>query len=204
MQSDLTLRREGQLQWHLRKLKKNDVFDSVTYHNTCIYPTGSQPARLDSLPKLHKVKDPHSTVPPFRPIVFSKGTYNYNLAQYLCSLLKPHISPEFCATGTFTFAKDIQDADFSDMFMASDDVTSHLVYKYSFIYFATSHTHFLSNSCCYDQVDGVAMGSPLAPVLPNFFMGHYEKLWLNNYTGPKVLYYCRYVDDDNYLLFQKL
>ena len=30
------------------------------------------------------------------------------------------------------------------------------------------------------------MGSPLAPVLVNFFMGHYEKLWLNNYIGPKV------------------
>ena len=26
-------------------------------------------------------------------------------------------------------------------------------------------------------------------------MGHYEKLWLNNYTSPKVLYYRRYVDD---------
>ena len=62
-------------------------------------------------------------------------------------------------------------------------------------HFATSHTHFLFNGCFYDQVDGVAMGSPLAPVLANFFMGHYEKLWLNNYTGPKVLYYRRYVDD---------
>ena len=39
--------------------------------------------------------------------------------------------------------------------------------------FATSHTHFLFNGCFYDQVDGVAMGSPLAPVLANFFMGHY-------------------------------
>ena len=38
------------------------------------------------------------------------------------------------------------------------------------------------------------MGSPLAPMLANFFMGHYEKLRLN-YTGPKVLYYSRYVDD---------
>ena len=43
--------------------------------------------------------------------------------------------------------------------------------------------------------NGVAMGSPLAPLLANFFIGHYEKLWLNNYTGPKVLYYRRYVDD---------
>ena len=39
------------------------------------------------------------------------------------------------------------------------------------------------------------MGSSLAPVLANFFMGHYEKLLLNNYTGLKVLYYRRYVDD---------
>ena len=39
------------------------------------------------------------------------------------------------------------------------------------------------------------MGSRLAPVIASFFMGHYEKLWLNNYTGPKVLYYRRQVDD---------
>ena len=35
------------------------------------------------------------------------------------------------------------------------------------------------------------MGSPLAPVLVNFFIGHYEKLRLKTYTGPKVLYYYR-------------
>ena len=39
LQSDPTLRREGQLQRYLRKLKKNGVFDSGTYRN--IYPTGS-------------------------------------------------------------------------------------------------------------------------------------------------------------------
>ena len=38
------------------------------------------------------------------------------------------------------------------------------------------------------------MGSPLVPVSANFFIGHYEKLWLNNYTGPKVLYSRRHVD----------
>ena len=61
--------------------------------------------------------------------------------------------------------------------------------------FATSHTHFLFNGCFYDQIDGMAMGSPLAPVLANFFMGHYERLWLEKYTGTQVLYYRRYVDD---------
>ena len=33
--------------------------------------------------------------------------------------------------------------------------------------FATSQTNFLFNGNMYDQVDGVAMGSPLAPILAN-------------------------------------
>ena len=40
--------------------------------------------------------------------------------------------------------------------------------------FATSQTHFIFNSKFYKQIDGVAMGSPLAPVLANIFMGFYE------------------------------
>ena len=36
--------------------------------------------------------------------------------------------------------------------------------------------HFIFNGSFYDQIDGVAMGSPLAPVLANLFMGHHEKL----------------------------
>ena len=48
--------------------------------------------------------------------------------------------------------------------------------------FATSQTHFLFNGCFYDQIDGVAMGSPLAPILANLFMGHREDHWLNNYS----------------------
>ena len=89
-----------------------------------IYPTGSQPARLYGLPKPPKVNDPRSTIPHFRRIVSSIANYNYNLAKYLCSLLKPHISSEFCATDTLSFVKEIKDADFSDMFMISHDVTN--------------------------------------------------------------------------------
>ena len=32
---------------------------------------------------------------------------------------------------------------------------------------ATAQTHFLFNGSFYDQIDGLAMGSPLAPVLAN-------------------------------------
>ena len=55
-------------------------------------------------------------------------------------------------------------------------------------HFATSRTHFLFKGSFYDQIDGVAMGSPLAPVLANLFMGHHEKFGWKP-TGPPKLYF---------------
>ena len=37
------------------------------------------------------------------------------------------------------------------------------------------------------------MGSPLAPVFANIFMGFHESKWLYNLNKPK--FYFRYVDD---------
>ena len=39
------------------------------------------------------------------------------------------------------------------------------------------------------------MGSPLAPVLANSFMGFHESKWLNEYNLNKPKFYLRYVDD---------
>ena len=39
------------------------------------------------------------------------------------------------------------------------------------------------------------MRSPLAPVLADLFMGHYEKVWLSNYDGVWPSYYTQYVYD---------
>ena len=61
--------------------------------------------------------------------------------------------------------------------------------------FAISQTHFLFDGLFYDQVDGEAMGSPLAPVLANLFMGYHEQLRLENYDETRVLFFRRYVDD---------
>ncbi len=41
---------------------------------------------------------------------------------------------------------------------------------------ATAESHFLFKGTSYDQIDGVAMGSLLASVLANLFMGHHEKI----------------------------
>ena len=39
------------------------------------------------------------------------------------------------------------------------------------------------------------MGSPLARVLANIFMGFHESKWLNEYNLNKPKFYLRYVDD---------
>ena len=44
------------------------------------------------------------------------------------------------------------------------------------IEFSTSGTYFLFQGTFYDQIDGVAMGSPLGPVLVILFMGYYETM----------------------------
>ena len=39
------------------------------------------------------------------------------------------------------------------------------------------------------------MGSPLASVLAELFMGYHEKNWITNYDGPNVIIYRRYVEN---------
>ena len=37
--------------------------------------------------------------------------------------------------------------------------------------------------CDFEVRNGVAMGSPLAPVLANLFMGHHEMKWLDTFPS---------------------
>ena len=61
---------------------------------------------------------------------------------------------------------------------------------------------FYFKNVYYQQVDGVAMGSPLGPTLANLVSVNYGSKWLKEYPtqfAPK--YYRRYVDDI-FLLFK--
>ena len=58
---------------------------------------------------------------------------------------------------------------------------------------AVKNVEFRFNNCIYKQVDGVAMGSPLGPVLASIFVGYFEFILFTSIEKP--LKYCRYVDD---------
>ena len=207
------------MQRFLRVLKNNGKIDKDVYSQ--IYPTGSQPARIYGLSKMHKIQ-PRNVVPPFRHIVSSFNIYNYQLAKFLCSLLQPHLPSTYTVSDSLSFVQELTTTDLSNKYMVSFDVMSlftniplneciDLAVSYitkgntelklskddltKLFTIATAQTHFLFNGKVYDQIDGVAIGSPIAPVLADLFLGHYENVWLNEHKCPSVQFYRRYIDD---------
>ena len=182
-----------------------------------MHPSGSAPARIFSTPKMYKFSS-SDPFPKICPIVSSIGTFNYNLSSFLCGLLSPLVPYDYSCKDTFSFVSQIKNGNLSKNFLVSYDVTSlftniplqesidiaiNLIFNHNpnlnitrkpFL-FATSQTDFILNSKLYNQIDGVAMGAPLAPVLANIFMGFHESKWLNKYNFNKPKISLTYVDD---------
>ena len=186
-----------------------------------MYPSGSASAHIYGTLKTQKFSSSDS-FPKLHPIVSSIGTFNYNLARFLCDLLSPLVPNDYSCKDTFSFASQIKNANLSKAFLVSYDVASlftniplqetidiviNLIFNHNsnlnvtkeelkkLFLSAISQTHFIFNSKFYNQTDGVAKSSPLAPVLANIFMGFYESKWLKEYNLNKPKFYLRYVDD---------
>ena len=213
------MKREASLQRFLLKFNQKIILNEVEYDQ--LYPSGSAPARIYGTPKLHKLSSSDS-FPKLHPIVSSIGTLNYNLARFLCDLISPLVPNDYSCQVNFSFVYQIKNANLSKIFLVSYNLTSpfaniqlqetiaiaiNLIFNHNpnlsitkkelrkLFLFATSQTHFTFNSKFYNQIDGVAMGSPLAPVLANIFMGFHESKWLNEYNLNKHKFYLRYVND---------
>ena len=78
------MKREASLQRFRRKLKQKNFLNEIHKLN----PSGSSAAHIYSTPKMQKFSSSDS-FPKLGPIVSSIGTFNYNLAHFLCDLLSP-------------------------------------------------------------------------------------------------------------------
>ena len=192
------------LQRFLRKFKHKNFFNDIEYDK--LYLSGSAPAQIYGTPKMHKFSSSDS-FPKLRPIVSSIGTFDYIiLLVFFVTFFHPLVPNDYSSKDIFSFVSQVKNANLSRIFLVSYNVTSLFTniplqetidkainpilnhnpnlditkkeLKRLFL-FATSQIHFIFNSNFYNQIDGVAMCSPLAPVLANIFMDFYEFKWLN-------------------------
>ena len=183
-------------------------------------PKGSRLARLYGLPKTHK---PRLCM---RPILSATATYNYDLAKWLDTILKPLATNRFMVQDTFSFVHELSSLtvkptdvlvsyDVVSLFTSVplDDTVRFIVQKAlkddwlqrnhgislsadnlaKLLYAATRHQLFEHNGQLYEQFEGVAMGSPLGPLMANAFMCMPEERLDDSGSMPS--YYRRYVDD---------
>jgi len=151
------------------------------------------------------------------------NTPYHNLAKWIGSILIP-LRNELCrhtVKDSFEFSQKIQNLHIPKCKMCSFDVTSLFtnvpleetvdyicekmrVSNHSFpipptllktlILKCTKFIPFVCNGKFYQQIDGVAMGSPLGPILADIFMSKLEENKLAELISG-VEYYARYVDD---------
>ena len=88
-----------------------------------MYSSGSAPAHIYGNPKMHKFSSSDS-FPKLCPILLSIGTFNYNLARFLCDILSPLVPNDYSCKDTFSFFSQIKNTNISKKFPVSYDLTS--------------------------------------------------------------------------------
>ncbi|MGL4482492.1 MAG: reverse transcriptase domain-containing protein [Lactococcus garvieae] len=212
---DKTAAIEKKISKILRVMKQENMIDSATFES--IRPVGSTIPRLYGLPKVHKPEVP------LRPIVDMCNSPYHQVARWLTQILEPvrkDIS-KHSLRDTFELIRTIEDVNIKEKQMLSLDVQSLFTnvpleetidYLCGYIrnkecqiglpeerlkqllLICTKNIQFQFNGRIYRQKDGVAMGSPLGPVLADIFMGMLERSQLAE-TVKKCDLYKRYVDD---------
>ena len=220
LNSDPTKAFQRQVQETLLGMKKK--FTKKTYKK--LYPSSSRPGLYFGLAKVHKLKGSTDVNQlPMRPVISNIGTATYELSKFLAELLKPLTKSEYSIDSTKNFVDRIKQKRLpEDYELVSFDVVSLFtsvpldytiglildkIYKDKLIKTklkkremrklletCTKEMHFSFNGDIFRQIDGVAMGSPLGPVIANIFMVELEKSLVPQLDGMIDLWY-RYVDD---------
>ena len=220
LETDPTRPTERKLQSLLRKIKPK--IPEHLYKQ--LYPTGSCPGKFYGTAKIHKLKNGDGIDKlPLRPIVSNIGTATYQTAKYLAKLLAPLNTSTYSIGSTKDFLKECESISIAeDEEMVSFDVVglfTNVPLKHTIkniitrIYdkgeiktdrpredmtllleMCTKNVHFTFNNQTYQQIDGVAMGSPLGPVIAGIFMVELETNIVPKMSD-NVKIWKRYVDD---------
>ena len=189
--SDNSLSNLKHFQSFLARLKKKKALSPEDYQR--IRPTSTTIPTLYGLPKIHKDNNP------MRPFLSSIGSYNHECAAWLSEILTPLRQHTSVVKDTFDFLNDISGLSINNKVMASFDVRSLLtnipvqftinlildqIYEQDvntfhgltktqlkkLLIWSCTGTIFQFNNQIYEQIDGVSMGSPIAPCMADICM----------------------------------
>jgi len=145
-----------------------------------------------------------------RPIVSNIGAPTYHLSKYLAGLLRQITgNSSHHVKNSFQFVQILESLrvrpedlivsfDVVSLFINVPIVDSLELLGHHFEDVLALFKHVLTYFCFdgqfYEQTDGEAMGSPLSPVITNFFMEDFKKKAIEQATHKPVCWF-RYVDD---------
>ena len=208
---------EGRLKRKLSKFLDEKSLSRTDYDR--LRPTGPQRPRLYGLPKTHK---PGIPLRPILSMVGSSQHQVAQFLAELLQPVNLKFS-KHCVQDSFSFVDilrtsnievsncficsfdikslftnvpltEVIDICVSEAYGATDQLVDMPVHVFKeLLIFATKDVEFSFNDSMYRQIDGVAMGSPLGPLLANVFVGSLEEKLFDQHDGP--LLYKRYVDD---------
>ena len=197
---DPTKKIEAKIQRVLWKTKTN--LTSQEYSR--LYPTGSCPGIFYGTANIHKILPTDNVDKlSIRPITSNINTLTYKLAKYLTKLLSPLSRSQYTVNSTKHFIKSIKHEkvptsyqmipfDVKSLFTSipldktieiilqriynHNEITTQIPKKVKkgLLLLCTKEVHFSYSNGIYQQNDGIAMGSPLGPVLAGKFMVELE------------------------------
>ena len=119
LKNDPTASTERKVTKHLLELRKNDSLSINLYRR--LHPSASTCPKFHGLPKIHK---PNVSL---RPIVASRGSATYNLAQHLTEILEPLVgsTQQHHVLNSSSFIQEIKDLrlDPNDVLISFDVVS---------------------------------------------------------------------------------
>ena len=200
LNQDPTATVERKVQQILQKIKQK--LPKEVYQK--LYPTRSSPAKFYGTAKIHRLQPKKGVDElPLRPIISNINRATYEFARYLAKVLSPLSQSDYTVSSSKEFTeitklKSIRDNhrlvsfDVKSLFTnvpldSTIDIIQNRIYDKKeittniepkdmrhIILLCTKNVHFTFNNDIYKQTDGVAMGSPLRPVLAGIIMVELE------------------------------
>ena len=205
---DPTNKIKAQLITKLRRIKRDNNLDEGTHK--AMYPTGCIPPKFYGLPKIHETGNPLRPIVSSRgsvtygvAMVISKVLkalvgksphhiqstgYFVSKAKGLTLQMKECLS-SYDVTSLFTsvpidpalnIIKDLVEKDEK----LNDRTVLSVQNIMQLLGFSLNNTYFSFQNKFYEQVEGVAMGSPVSPIVANLYMEYFEEKTLKSAVSP--------------------